>query len=179
MSALSPDEELLANVRETTATALDVLRHMESAIHRSGFSAGLAAYEQLAVTLAGQRTWTLDKPDPQIDRQFAELAMCSARIRGLLVPYVRLMEKLSALGAVRDAFAPPVEVHTSPPLDEDERPVFEVLRAAERAMTLSSLREETRLGSRQLRSLLVRLEEKGLVKRERSGERPRFAAVRQ
>lgn len=177
MSSNSSTDELMANVRQTTATALDVLRHMESAIHRSGFSAGVGAYEQLAATLGGQRAWTLDKPDGEVDRQFAELAQCSARIRSMLIPYVRIMEQLTALGAVRDAFPSPPVACAPSTLAEDERPVFEVLRSEERAMTLSSLREETKLGSRQLRSLLARLEEKGLVRREGSIERPRFAAV--
>jgi hypothetical protein len=175
-----PEAELVANVRRSTETAVNVVQHLEQSLARGGFAAGLAAYGQMTETLAGQRFWSLDKSDGEIERNFRDLTAAAARVHAMLAPYVRMMERLGALAGVTQGPAsdhpgsPPVK---SDGLTPDQRTVVGELRAAPEPLTISGLRTRTGLGTRHLRELLQELEAKGLTKATGPEQRRRYAAV--
>ena len=168
--------DLVANVRKATGTAVTVLRHMEQSLRRAGFGTGVSAYEQLAETLAGQRMWALGKGDAEIERNFAELSASAVGVRLLLAPYLRVMDRIGALGALGESS--PVATVEEPPADTSRSPeqarVAQALAAASRPLTLSALRERSGLGSRELRRILDEMEQAGVVARAGPAERPRF-----
>lgn len=171
-----PENDLLANVRHSTETAVAVVRHIERSLEQGGFRAGLPAYEQLVETLAGQRLWSLDKEDEQIERNFRELADAAGRARSMLAPYARIMERLLALGA-RPGDTPaatPTDADGDPSLTPDQQTVVAALSGATEAVTVTALRARTGLPSSRLRTALEQLETAGTVQVIGPSHRPRY-----
>lgn len=172
-------EDLVANVRRTTETAVQVLRHFAHTLDQAGFRAGAESYEQLALTLAGQRLWTAQHGDEAIERNFDQLAGAAAEVRRTLVPYVRVMERLSALGTPAPADRESGTASDgSAGLDSLERGVLDALRQTAEACSATRLRTATGLSASSLRAALDRLVEQELVTVIQRGSRQMYRAAK-
>lgn len=161
MKAIDKDythTEMLSNVRHSTESAITALQHLKQSLVKGRFQEGLMPYRAMCSTLAGQRVWSLDKNDNQINQNFDELARLSNVIINLLEPYVSCLQKLANVTEVQ-----PV---TDTPLTEDEEQqlkILEILKEEKHTTSFTRLRSSLNMERKKLESHLSVLEEKGCI----------------
>lgn len=173
----APDEELVANVRKSVRTATDVLNHLRRSLEQGGFARSTASYKTMVSTLVGQRLWSQEVGDEEIDAAFKELSVLAARIHGILTPYAQMMEQLGALDSLS---LDEVELVPSGDLvgdgevnelDDEARQVLIILQEAGKPISFTRLRSTSGLSRSRLDQLLGGLLDAGLVLESRPGGR--------
>ena len=173
-------DSMIVNVRASTTAAVDALEQFRLSLVRARFAESAEVYRSMCDTLLGQRIWTLDKDDDQVERNFQRLREEAAEIRALLEPYLKSFEKLEQVPVDTEL----EDIEVSPPasrsVDEREprgRPgaeslVIEALSKGRRN-TLSMTRLRTSLGMprKELEALLSDLSARQRIAIETSGSR--------
>ena len=161
--------ELIANVRKSVRTAVDVLTHLERSLERGGFAEGAATYNSMCNTLLGQRLWSRGFENPEIDAAFGELSRLAARIHATLAPYTQMMVRLGALSA--DDVDLGLTRAPEEAVDPDERRLLEVLHEAGKPISFTRLRTRTGLPRASLEKLLTHLVDAGVASEVRVSSR--------
>lgn len=167
--APSTPEDLAANVARNLRTANEVLRHLEQSLVRAGFVAGADSYVAMSNTLLGQRLWSVELENPDIEQGFAELAATASKVHKTLLPYVKIMRKLSAVA----------EPKRSPetPLNPEEAEVLAAIQRHRNGTSITRLQSETGVKRKPLVQILARLQEENLIERFRTGARLRYRTL--
>lgn len=163
------NDALSANVKATLATAVQVLDHFQQSLHRSGFAEGVAAYEKMADTLAGQKMWSASH-GVNTDAEFATIASLALSIHEMLAPYDSTMRRLSTLGGPAQPNASVAAATSDPPAHPLRAAILQLLEGSRLPMSVTALRTQCRCDKGALAVELASLERTGRVKRlERSG----------
>lgn len=160
-------DSLQGNVRQTLATALKVLAHLEQSLCRAGFAEGREAYRKMADTVVGQCLW-LNSAGCEVPSELAQIAERARAVHALLNPYADAMLRL---GALCDAL--PGKPAAEPP-PEPPDPVLDLLSQARRPLSLTALRAELGGDRKQLLARLEALEQSGRITRRNAGGRETF-----
>lgn len=165
----STPEDLAANVAQNLRTANEVLRHLEQSLVRAGFVAGADSYAAMTNTLLGQRLWSAELENPDIEQGFAELAATAGKVHMTLLPYVKIMRKLSAVA----------EAKLSPetPLNPEEAKVLAAIQHHRNGASITRLQSETGVKRQALVQILARLQDENLIERYRAGARLQYRTL--
>jgi len=118
-------EAMLENVEHSTQSALTALSQLERNLIMGRFKEGIASYEAMCKTLVGQRIWTSDKNDENINRNFKKISNIAQNIIDILLPYVQNLEKLAIIDgeiAVEDGKTCEVADAIDDSIVNDEKP---------------------------------------------------------
>lgn len=168
------EQEIVENLKRSAANALQALDHFKASLEAAGFVRSAEAYVKMADTLAGQRLWSAAKAPPDLDARFAQLAERAGEIDRILAPYVEAMRKIAALQALA---ATGTEAGAAAPAEPSGEPVLAALRDAPRGLSVTALRAQLGLSTRELRQRLASLEGAGRVRAIRRGGRVRWMAA--
>jgi len=92
-------QEMVDNVKQSTSSALQALQFFHRSLVQAQLPQSIQSYRVMCDTLVGQRIWMLDKNEPDVHRNFEELARVAQSINDILGPYVNHLDKLIELGA--------------------------------------------------------------------------------
>lgn len=160
-----PVDPLLGNVRQTLATALKVLDHLEQSLRQAGFAEGRDAYRKMADTVLGQGLW-LAAQEGEAPGELNLIAERARAIHSLLTPYTEAMLRLGALTSTQ---AP------SKPIPAPEDPVVKILARARRPVSFTALRAELGSDRKQLLARLGELVQAGTIVRHSGGGRESYS----
>lgn len=164
-----PPEDLAANVARNLRTANEVLRHLEKSLVQAGFVAGADSYVAMTNTLLGQRLWSVELENPDIEQGFAELAATASKVHMTLLPYVKIMGKLSAVAEPKRSL--------EGVLNPEEAEVLAAIQRHRNGMSITRLQSETGVKGKPLAEILARLQEENLIERYKAGARLLFRAL--
>lgn len=166
-------EQLVVNVRESVRTAIEILTHLERSLLQGRFAEGVGSYRAMCDTLVGQRLWSLEVDDNEIDQLFQQLAEIAVRIHSVLAPYKSMMLKISAVAELKTdtvkIVVPASEVDEN--LEDEAITVIEALREYGKAMSVTRLQSKSGLIRKRLLGVLNELEAAGRITIARSGGR--------
>jgi biotin operon repressor len=162
-----PKAALVDNIRETFATTLKVLEHLEASLVQAGFETGQDAYRKMADTIIGQALWLTDH-GMDLGEQMHRLRARARAIHALLHPYTEAMVRLAAMGGPDRPAAAESAAETP---ETPGEPVLTVLSRAAKPMSLTALRAELGCPRKALVSQLAQLERQGKVHRQLNGGR--------
>ena len=168
------DQEILQNLRYSSANALQALEHFKASLVAAGFVRSADAYVTMADTLVGQRLWSVESADSEVETRFCELADCAAEIDRILAPFVEAMQKIAMLQGLAQSARETAARDLAAWSDD---PVLLALDEAAQGLTTTALRARTGLSTRALRDRLETLEADGLIVVRRSGRRSRWVAA--
>jgi hypothetical protein len=170
---LAEDDALRVNVLRSLETALEILAHLEASLARAGFAAGIEAYQAMTHVLLGQRLWSAGRGDPELNSRFDAVAARADAVLEMLAPYTEVMLKLRALQVIEGAVAAPQACTATQP----EELVLAALRERPLGDSLTNLRTRTGLGTRELKTILAALAEKGEVAARMAGGRTLYSLL--
>lgn len=160
-----PADPLLGNVRQTLATALKVLDHLEQSLRQAGFAEGRDAYRKMADTVLGQSLWLAAK-EGEAPEELNLIADRARAIHALLTPYTEAMLRLGALTGTQTA---------SKPRPDPEDPIIKILARARRPVSFTALRAELGADRKQLLARLGELVQAGTIIRHSGGGRESYS----
>ena len=167
------ENELLLNVKRSTQNALEALKEFEKSLIRGRLAEGLPAYETMCNTLVGQRIWSLDKKDPDLNTRFNELAVTAQNIIKILQPYVSNFEKLAQFIGDEQTIGQTLESLSAPESEDNhnELKIKKILKNRKKNCSLTKLRSEIRLRKDELQKVLDKLVASGEIAVIESGGR--------
>lgn len=186
--------EMIANVQESTATALIALNHFYQSLVDARMRSSSKSYRQMCDTLVGQRLWMLDKSNSDVEKNFRELSKVGQSILDVLCPYVTSFEKLSALDRIEKVSNPkdlrePLASSDlanernseancqKAKLRERQQLVIDVLGSNGGRASVTKLRTKTKLRRKELDDLISRLVVDGRINCKAVGGRRMLALV--
>ena len=101
MYGYSTDKDLLTNIVLSTENALKALVSFEHSLVKGHFKESIGPYSIMCKTLAGQRIWSKDKGNQEIDTNFRKISEVANNIVNILKPYIENIEKLR-IGELED-----------------------------------------------------------------------------
>jgi Holliday junction resolvasome RuvABC ATP-dependent DNA helicase subunit len=88
------DKDLLENIVLSTENALKALLSFEHSLVKGHFKESIGPYSVMCKTLVGQRIWSKDKNNQEIDANFRKISEVANNIVNILKPYLESIEKL-------------------------------------------------------------------------------------
>jgi hypothetical protein len=158
--------DLAKNVEDASANALLALRHLEQSLVQARFEEGRDAYISMCKTLLGQRVWSLDKNNENIEANFLAIGQVSSHIIEILSPYITNFEKLSRLIDETTQKQP-----STIELNPEQTRVIDALKQEQQPISITRLRTLVRMGRQKLDKLIVELLEASLVTETRQSGR--------
>lgn len=168
MARLAP--EPARNVRDTVATATQVLAALERSLEAAGFRDAAESYPRMADVLVGQRFWAGERADPAMRAGFVELAGVARRVHALLAPVGLAVQALAVLDAGD------LIVGADPAAGPDER-VLAHVRGVARPVSATRIAADLGLERPTARAALTALVARGALREVRSGGSIRYAAT--
>jgi hypothetical protein len=122
---------LIENVLLSTENALKALTSFEQSLVKSRFKEGVGSYANMCKALIGQRIWSMDKNNMEIDNNFQKISQTAQNIINIIKPYIQNFEKLAVLeerGTSNEGELFGIETTSAGRVDDDDKRLLEIVR---------------------------------------------------
>lgn len=188
--------EMVENVKQSTSSALQALQFFHRSLVQAQLPQSIQSYRVMCDTLVGQRIWMLDKNEPEVLKNFEELARVAQSINDILGPYVNHLDKLVELGADNkdtkvellsddgnveeltstesESVLHEVPVAQSTQLDSNAGKIIDLLRKNKKKVSFTKIRSDLKLKRNDAKATLDKLVSAGEIIRKQVGGREMY-----
>ena len=188
--------EMVENVKQSTSSALQALQFFHRSLVQAQLPQSIQSYRVMCDTLVGQRIWMLDKNEPEVLKNFEELARVAQSINDILGPYVNHLDKLVELGADNkdtkvellsddgsveeltsnesESILHEVPVAQSTQLDSNAGKIIDLLRKNKKKVSFTKIRSDLKLKRNDAKATLDKLVSAGEIIRKQVGGREMY-----
>lgn len=157
------------NIAKSLDATEQALGHLATQLENGGFQEGAGAYARMAEVIVAQALTLRDADHHDLNADLRRIRALAQRVHAQLHPYTAAMERLLSLQEIVPS------PHAEIPADTLGGRIVEVLEQSAKPSTFSALRTVLGSGTRETRTELDALIERGVVLESGSKSRPVYA----